>query len=131
MAILSHINKDNTYIKYDVIDHRIDELEGSQLCFEYVLEGKRIYEQNFGWTNRTVHSFIHMLKQFPLPIYEGYFSHFEKHLEVKWEYNEVEDDYTVHFIDANTSMIIKTTREQLIVFGNQFEKEWHQSPVIN
>ncbi len=131
MAILQDAIQQHIYIEYTIIDHRIDELEGSQLSFKYIQQGKVVYAQQFGWTNRTVHSFIHMLKHFPLAVYEGYYSHFEKHLEMKWTYNEADDHYTVQFLDADTVIVLKATQAQLIDFGRQFETEWHQSPVVH
>ncbi|MFD1887289.1 hypothetical protein [Paenibacillus wenxiniae] len=130
MAILQDTIQQHTYIEYIPIDHRVDELEGSQLCFTYVEQGKVVYKQRFGWTNRTVHAFIHMLQYFPLRQYDGYFSHFEKHLEMKWSHNEEHDHYTIQFIDADISMTIQAGKEQLITFGHQFQQQWHQSTVI-
>lgn len=130
MAILQDDIQPNTYVECRIIDHRVDELEGSQLFWRYVHLGKVIHELHFGWTNRTVHACIHMLQHFPLPQYEGYFSHFEKHLEIKWNTDEANDSYVLQFIDQGTIMIIQAKKEQLITFGHQLEKEWHQSPVV-
>ena len=130
MVILKDIHDSGTYIEYNVKNHYIDEMEGSQLFFRYIHQDKTVYELNFGWTNLTVHSFISMLKEFPLEEYDGYFSHFEKYLEVKWDYIAKEDYYNIHFTESDMLIIIKAKKNDLILFGESFEKEWIESPVI-
>lgn len=130
MAILRDINNNKTYVEYKVIDHYLDDMEGSQLSFKYVQNDEIIYEVNFGWTNRTVHSFISMLKQFPIKEYEGYFSHFEKHLEIKWDRIDGLNHYNIHFIENDTPTVITAKQEDLIAWGMSFGKAWEESPVI-
>lgn len=130
MTILKDRINPHTYVEFTVIDHRLDEMEGSQLAFTYVQQDQLIYEVKFGWSNRVVHSFIEMLKRFPIEQYEGYFSHFEKHLELKWNDLGEADEYEIHFIDADIPILIRTNKTDLIELGTLFEEEWKQSPVI-
>ncbi|WP_458120290.1 hypothetical protein [Paenibacillus sp. Z6-24] len=130
MAILRGAENSDAYIEYTVIDHRIDELEGSSLEFKFIKNDRVSYHSKFGWTNYTLRLFIEMLQHFPIEKYEGYFSHFEKHLEVTWQLSDLPSCYTLQFKDVDNVVTLITTSKDIISFGIELEKEWKNSPII-
>lgn len=129
MAVLKDSKDQYNFIEITAISHHTDITEGSYFVFKYVSREKIMYELNFGWTNQIVQAFIEMLKQFPLEKYNGHFSHYEQHLEIKWDYIVEGNYYNVHFLESDSPIIIQTTKEDLILLGLSFEKEWKESPM--
>ncbi|MFB5268258.1 hypothetical protein ACE41H_15950 [Paenibacillus enshidis] len=123
MAVLRDCENQNRYIEYEFISHIPGDYEGSQLLLKYFTDSSLIREQKIGWTNLTINNFIEMLKTFPNEEYDGYFSHFEKHLEIKWMHEEQTDLYLVILMDIGTLFTLKVSKEDVNIFGAQFEDE--------
>ncbi|WP_289140461.1 hypothetical protein [uncultured Brevibacillus sp.] len=120
-------------VELSFLYHTKDDDEGSKLIAKYYLDGQVAKELEFGWTNRVLKSFIELLKQFPIEIYEGHFSHYEKHLELLWEREPSSDTYLLTFdlLTESDSQFSVTVDEKCIHdFGLALEVEMHNAPSI-
>ncbi len=123
MPILRDKHSPETYIDFSVIKHDPRAGEGGYYTYQYVHNAKLIAEVQFGWTNMVMESFIPMLKEFPQPKWNGYFSHFEENMEVKWLYEYKTDQYLLILMDSGYLFTLKTSKEAIQVFGQQLEQE--------
>lgn len=116
MAILKDIAQDGITLQFIVTnkDPRPD-----QGCAIHTLfsEYGVIYEAQFGWTNYTLNKFIEALTQFPLKAYEGYFSHSDETLEIKWFLENKTGLYLLVLFISGRVLSMKVSAEDIHSFG--------------
>lgn len=113
-------------IEFSVLYHMKDADEGSRLVIRFFSDGNLAQELAFGWTNLVLQSFIDLLKQFPLEKYAGHFSHYEKHVELFWEFDPFSETYHLTFdllTDDESTISLVTTQKDIQAFGVAFEDE--------
>lgn len=117
MARLYDCEDKETYIEFEFIYHIPGDLEGSRFHLRYFKGFVLSREVSVGWTNRVMNMFLNLLSNFPKEEYEGYFSHYEKHLELKWFYEEATNHYLLIWMDLGTIFTLKSNASGLKQFG--------------
>lgn len=128
MAVLYDCEDKSTYVEISFIYQIPGEWEGCNFYLRYFKHSTLIREVTVGWTNKVVKLLLNLLSKFPIPEYEGYFSHYEKHLELKWIYESATDQYLLIFLDLGTVFPLKVTKDNLKQFGLDIENEFEAAP---
>ncbi|MFM9276743.1 hypothetical protein [Paenibacillus jiagnxiensis] len=129
MAQLRDYENPDTYFEFSFLSHTPRDDEGSRLILKYFKNSNLVREVKFGWTNLIVRNFIEMTKTFPDNKYDGYFSHFEENLEIKWMHEYSTDLYLLILMDLGTLFTLKIKKEDMLMFGEQFENELKEAPL--
>ncbi|MGG0754942.1 hypothetical protein [Brevibacillus laterosporus] len=129
--VLKDTMHDGNFIEFSILYHMKEEDEGSRLVLRTYTDNRLEKELEFGWTNLVLNLFIKALKQFPLEEYDGYFSHFEKHLEFSWEYDPSSEKFNLVFdllTDDEYTFSVRTTQKCIQEFGEVFENGIKTAP---
>jgi len=113
-----------SFIEISILTHDPDPDEGSRFMAKFYINNQLSQELEFGWTNRTLKSFINLLRNFPVEEYNGYFSHFEKHLELQWKLESDKDLYFLTFdllVNEDDTFSLKATQDTIKAFGHSLE----------
>lgn len=129
MAILK--GNDKLSIKYMEISytyHIPEADEGSRLKVIFRDESNIIRTNEFGWTNITLRLFIDLLKNFPIEKYNERFSHFDRPFEIRWVHEYSSDSYLLIIDDLGTLITMFANKEDIILFGEELERELDLAP---
>lgn len=130
MARLYDCENKETYIEFEFIYHIPGELEGSRFYLRYFKSSVLTREVSVGWTNRVINMFLNLLSNFPNQEFEGYFSHYEKHLELKWIHEAATNQYLLIWMDLGTIFTLKSNPSDLKQFAYDLKYCLNTAPKI-
>ncbi|MFF2529155.1 hypothetical protein ACFVS2_09610 [Brevibacillus sp. NPDC058079] len=119
------------YLELSFLYHNRDEDEGSKLVAKFYSENCLELELKFRWTNQVLQLFIDLLKQFPIEKYKGVFSHYEKHLEMRWQSKTSSDIYDLTFdllAEDEDEFSISVSKKNVHDFGLALDLAMQNAP---
>ncbi|MGF9907317.1 hypothetical protein [Brevibacillus porteri] len=131
VALLKDNNDVGKYLEISFVYHDRDEDEGSKLMANFYLEDHLEIGLKFRWTNQVLKLFVDLLKQFPIEKYKGLFSHYEKHLEMRWESQPHSGNYNLTFdllTEDEDQFSISVSKEHIHDFGLALELLMQNAP---
>ncbi|OKP82536.1 hypothetical protein [Paenibacillus sp. P32E] len=87
-----------------------------------------VIASDIGWTNATLNKFIEMLTNFPMPSYEGYFSHYDESFEWKWEQQSETELYQLSISVSGKVFSYYASIKDFQEFGTQVSQETENAP---
>lgn len=119
--VLRDEQEQGTWIELRFLSHDAEPDEGSWLFVAFGRHDKTERESRFGWTNRVVHAFIHLLKHFPEEKYNSYFLHIEEDFFLRWVHERATDRYLLIFEYQGQLFPLKTSKSALLSWAEGLE----------
>lgn len=91
-------------------------------------KNKSIVVSEVGWTNFTLNKFIEMLKNFPIDLYNGYFSHYDESFEWKWIQQSDNEVFLITVFASGNEFSYYSSIKDIRAFGAAVLEEINIAP---
>ncbi|MCY9516759.1 hypothetical protein [Paenibacillus apiarius] len=131
MAVLKDFNDRDLCLHVEFLhrDRRSD--QGCSIRTTSLRGETTLFVTEFWWTNETLNRFVESLINFPMEIYDGYFSHYDETFEMKWYIEPKTNLYLLIFFNSGILNTLKVPQEEIIAFGEDILKEMDKAPPLN
>ncbi|ETT30237.1 hypothetical protein C162_33548 [Paenibacillus sp. FSL R7-269] len=94
-----------------------------------ITENRSIVVSEVGWTNFTLNKFVEMLNNFPMDIYNGYFSHYDESFEWKWiEQSDHQQLFLITVFTAGDGFSYTSSIQEIRALGAAILEEINYAP---